>query len=78
MNLLTNSPLIIEMSAAEETPEIASRKRKFENDDQTEENGAKRKLVVQVKEPELLDLADEVLLEILTKLDGESLHNLGL
>lgn len=65
------------MAAFEEKAELSSRKRKFDDDDSTEENGAKRKLIVKL-EPELLDLSDEVLMEILIKLDGESLHNLGL
>lgn len=55
--------------------ESSSRKRKLESDDETE-NGNKRKLFQQC-EPELLDLADEVLMEVLIKLDGESLHNLA-
>lgn len=69
------------MSEAEET---TTRKRKFE-DDSLQENGSKRKLVVE-EEPEpqtpeqqnwLLDFADEILMEILIKLDGESLHSLS-
>lgn len=68
------------MSAVDDVLEIVSRKRKFENDESEEENDAKRKLVAveTEREPELLDLVDEVLLEILIKLDGESLHTLGL
>lgn len=67
------------MSTSEETPETTNRKRKIE-DDESEENDRKRKLFAasQDLEPELLDLADEVLMEILMKLDGESLHTLGL
>lgn len=59
-------------------PETSSRKRKFEKDEDSEENNSKRKLVARGDEPELLELADEVLMEVLIKLDGESLHNLGL
>lgn len=66
------------MSASDNILESVSRKRKFENDESEEENDAKRKLVAVEPESELLDLADEVLMEILIKLDGESLHNLGL
>jgi hypothetical protein len=62
-----------------EAVEVTSRKRKLEDDELQEENESKRK---QVKEPEieieLLDLAEEILMEILNKLDGESLHTLGL
>lgn len=67
------------MSTVEDAAEAASRKRKFDSDEDSERNGPKRKLVEQeTDEPDLLDLlADEVLMEILTKLDGESLHNLG-
>lgn len=68
------------MSALNDMLESVSRKRKFEHDESEEENDAKRKLVAveTEREPELLDLVDEVLLEILIKLDGESLHTLGL
>lgn len=66
------------MSASDDLQENVSRKRKFENDESEEENDSKRKLVALEPEPELLDLADEVLMEILIKLDGESLHALGL
>lgn len=69
------------MSADDGTFEKSSRKRKFDSDE-AEENEAKRKQLNEQESfeelPELLDLADEVLMEILIKLDGESLHNLGL
>lgn len=65
------------MSTTEEMQEEVSRKRKFENEESSgEENETKRKLLA--LEPQLLDLADEILVEILLKLDGESLHNLAL
>lgn len=65
------------MSTSEEMQEEVSRKRKFENEESSgEENETKRKLLA--LEPQLLDLADEILVEILLKLDGESLHNLAL
>jgi hypothetical protein len=69
------------MSSENGILEVSSRKRKFENDDAFEESESKRKQLeeaTQQEQPELLDLADEVLMEILIKLDGESLHNLGL
>lgn len=68
------------MSISEEAPGTTSRKRKLEDDESEEENNRKRKFVDESEElePGLLDLADEVLMEILTKLDGESLHTLGL
>lgn len=68
------------MSEIQEAAENISRKRKYEveSDDSDDEKKAKRKLITQEPEPDLLDLADEVLMEILIKLDGESLHNLGL
>lgn len=70
------------MSAENGAPETLSRKRKFENDDASEYEAKRKQLEQQDAElsdqPELLDLADEVLMEILIKLDGESLHNLGL
>lgn len=65
------------MSAIEEIVESASRKRKLENDEKEEENLSKRKLVANEPEIHLLDLAEEILMEILSKLDGESLHTLG-
>lgn len=69
------------MSAAGDAPEITSRKRKLEDDESGEENEAKRKLVTpddsQQSGIEIQDLVDEVLMEILLKLDGESLHALG-
>jgi hypothetical protein len=44
-----------------------------------EENESKRKFPPEIQsEIELLDLAEKVLMEILNKLDGESLHTLGL
>lgn len=65
------------MSTPEEIIENGSRKRKLENDELGEENLSKRKLVVKEPEIHLLDLAEEILMEVLTKLDGESLHTLG-
>jgi hypothetical protein len=68
------------MSANEEILESASRKRKFEDDEKEEENLSKRKLVArepEIEEVHLLDLAEEILMEVLSKLDGESLHTLG-
>lgn len=60
------------MSEGEET---ISRKRKFEDEGTSSEN-AKRKLVIE-DQIGFLDLADEILMEILIKLDGESLHSLS-
>lgn len=65
------------MSSVEEIPESVSRKRKFENEETEEENDSKKFQALEPM-PNLLDLADEVLVEILMKLDGESLHNLAL
>lgn len=65
------------MSAHGEIVESVTRKRKFENDEKEEENLSKRKLVLREPEIHFLDLAEEILMEILMKLDGESLHTLG-
>ena len=67
------------MSAVQENTENAKRKRKLE-DDEDNENKSKRKQFFATEPeivPELLDLADEILMEILLKLDGESLHNVA-
>lgn len=69
------------MLAAGDATEITSRKRKLKDDESGEENEAKRKLVAPDESEqsgiEIQDLVDEVLMEILLKLDGESLHALG-
>ena len=62
----------------EEIPESVSRKRKLEDDESDEERESRAKLLALEPLPQLLDLADEVLVEILLKLDGESIHNLAL
>lgn len=54
-----------------------SRKRKIE-DEENEENEAKRKTIDEHQTTELMELADEILMEILKHLDGESLHKLSL
>lgn len=64
--------------------ELRNRKRKLERSENgTEEEEEIKKILLDVicdeaNKPGLLDLADEVLLEIATKLDGESLHNISL
>ncbi|KAL7025945.1 hypothetical protein ACKWTF_013717 [Chironomus riparius] len=61
-----------------------NRKRKLEKDEtekEKEENiliSKKIHFLDERKQPELLDLADELLIEIAIKLDGESLHNVSL
>lgn len=65
------------MSASEPSIENLNRKRKFEDEDSSEAEG-KRKFAKSEVLSDLLRLADEVLLEIFTKLDGESLHALGM
>ncbi|KAG5670023.1 hypothetical protein PVAND_000310 [Polypedilum vanderplanki] len=60
-----------------ESKEVQNRKRKLENEYETEKEEEKVKRILYSK-PELLDLADELLMEIAKKLDGESLHNLSL
>lgn len=60
------------MSANDPVAETSNRKRKFEDED----SSIKRK-IAKSESFDLLRLADEVLLEILVKLDGESLHALG-
>ncbi len=59
--------------------EMQNRKRKLE-DCETEEKEEEIKKFIESSEekPGLLDLADEIILVIMYKLDGESLHNLGL
>lgn len=64
------------MSISEPPVESSNRKRKFEDEDSSDE--AKRKFAKSEWSSDLLRLADEVLLEILVKLDGESLHALGM
>ena len=67
------------MLETDEKLEASSRKRKFEDDDSENSNEKRKQSKAEIElSPQLLDLADEVLLEILGKLDGESLHNLGL
>jgi hypothetical protein len=68
------------MSAIDEVHETSSRKRKLEDDDSNREEAKRKQLKAEseVDQPQLLDLAEEILMEILMKLDGESLHNLGL
>jgi hypothetical protein len=68
------------MSAIDEVQETSSRKRKLEDDDSNREEAKRKQLKAEseVDQPQLLDLAEEILMEILMKLDGESLHNLGL
>lgn len=61
-----------------ESIEIQKRKRKIESDDETEKEEENYKKIHLSKQPELLDLADELLMEIAMKLDGESLHNISL
>lgn len=64
--------------------ELRNRKRKLEkNENETEEEEEIKKILLDVlcdgtNKPELLDLADEVLLEIALQLDGDSLHNISL
>lgn len=60
-----------------ELRETQGRKRKLENDDETEKEEEKFKRILFSK-PELLDLADELLMAIAGRLDGESLYNLSL
>lgn len=58
--------------------EMQNRKRKLDGYE-SEENEAKRILIEDIEsKPGLLDLADELLMEIASKLDGESLHNASL
>lgn len=64
------------MSKTEAPVESFNRKRKFEDEDSSDEG--KRKFAKSELPSDLLRLADEVLLEILVKLDGESLHALGM
>lgn len=64
------------MSTTEPAFESVKRKRKFEDEDSSDEG--RRKFAKSEIPSDLLRLADEVLLEILVKLDGESLHTLGL
>lgn len=59
--------------------ESQNRKRKNEESEtEKEENNAKRILLAEFRKPELLDLADEILMEIATKLDGETLYNVSM
>ncbi|CRK94952.1 CLUMA_CG008440, isoform A [Clunio marinus] len=57
--------------------ENLSRKRKIESDEESEEKNAKRKFLTSDPQFALLHLPDEVLIEILSYLDSESLRNLG-
>lgn len=67
------------MLEIDEKLEASSRKRKFEDDDSENSNEKRKQLKAEIEiQPQLLEFADEVLMEILGKLDGESLHNLGL
>lgn len=68
--------LCTRMSATDPPFESSNRKRKFEDEDSSDDG--KRKFAKSELPSDLLRLADEVLLEILIKLDGESLHALGL
>lgn len=64
--------------------ELRNRKRKLErSENETEEEEEIKKILLDVlsdeaTKPNLLNLADEVLLEIALHLDGESLHNISL
>ena len=64
------------MASSEILPDTASRKRKIENEESADEGI--RKFLKTDPDPLLLDLADEVLMEILVHLDSESLISLGL
>jgi hypothetical protein len=68
------------MSTIDEVHETSSRKRKLEDDELNREEAKRKQLKAEFEadQPQLLDLAEEILMEILMKLDGESLHNLGL
>lgn len=61
-----------------ESKEVQNRKRKLDKENSEEKEDVKRILISQQKSVELLDLADELLMEIAMKLDGESLHNVSL
>lgn len=71
------------MSDHEVQQNIVIRKRKFEEDSDAPVSGNETKRKFRSKDAQLLrrfgllDLADEVLLEILKHLDGESLINLA-
>lgn len=70
------------MSDHERNQDIVNRKRKYEedSDSSSSNNESKRKFLgkeIFVRRTGLLDLSDEVLLEVLKLLDGESLINLA-
>lgn len=62
--------------------ELQNRKRKLDkSENEEEEKEEVKKILLDVLDensPGLLDLADEVLMEIAMKLDGDSLHNISL
>jgi hypothetical protein len=62
--------------------ELQNRKRKLENkSDDEEEEERKKKILLDLElsdKVDLLQLADELLVEITRRLDGESLYNLSL
>lgn len=57
--------------------ELQNRKRKLDESENEEKEEVKRILLECFQKPGLLDLADEILMEIAYKLDGESLHNIS-
>lgn len=62
--------------------ELQNRKRKLEkSENESEEEEERKKILLDLDEGEkvdLLDLADELLIDITKRLDGESLYNLSL
>lgn len=58
--------------------ELQNRKRKLDDSENEEKEEAKRIFIESLEpKPELLDLADELLMEIAYRLDGESLFNIS-
>lgn len=58
--------------------EMQNRKRKLDDSENEEEKEAKRILIENLEaQPNLLDLADELLMAIARRLDGESLYNIS-
>lgn len=70
--------IVEEANQIVEDMETISRKRKFDEEDSGNLENSRQKLQKIEPKVELLDLADELLMEILLKLDSESLHELGL